>query len=348
MKRPGVYEFDRFRIEAAERRLLRDGSPVEVSARYFDALLLMVENPAQLISRERFLDEAWRGIPVTDEALSQCITQLRKTLGDSPGEPRFIETVPKHGYRFIATVRGAAPVQPVESGTGPWIDALLLGLAAAIGGGMAGIFGGFVYGLGVNAAPGAGAASILMVMAAIGAMAGSAGGFGVGFGIGGLRALVGARILTDLAGGALGGAIIGAAVMLLGLDAFTVLLGRAPADVGGALEGLVLGGAVGAGSHALARKGWPSPLGAAIGGGLAGAFLPAIGGRLMGGSLAEVAATFPHSQIAVDGLGRLFGETGFGPLSQSAFGLVEGAVFGGAVALAMRYQQALRIDRPVA
>src|SRR5690349_2558832 len=91
----GVYEFDRFRLDAAERRLLQDGRPVDVSTRYFDALLLMVENPGQLISRDRFLDEAWRGVPVTDEALSQCITQLRKQLGDTPARPRFIETVPK-------------------------------------------------------------------------------------------------------------------------------------------------------------------------------------------------------------------------------------------------------------
>lgn len=346
MSRSGVYEFDRFRIDAGERRLLRDGVPVEVTARYFDALLLMVENPAQLISRERFLDEAWNGIPVTDEALSQCITQLRKTLGDTPTQPSFIETVPKHGYRFIAPVRAAGPLARADSPHSPWLDALSLGLAAAIGGGMAGIFGGLVYGLGVNAVPGAGAASILMVMAVIGAMAGSAGGFGVGFGIGAGRALVGARALTDLVGGAIGGAVIGAAVMLLGLDAFTVLLGRAPADVGGALEGLALGGAVGAGAHAPGRGGWPAPLGAALGGGIAGALLPTIGGRLMGGSLAEVAATFPKSQIAVDGLGRLFGEPGFGPISQSAFGLVEGLVFGGAVALAMRILQDGRTKSP--
>src|SRR5215207_8822848 len=103
-----IYEFDRFRIEADERRLLRDGQPVEIAGRYFDALLLMVENPAQLVSRNRFLGEAWRGVPVTDEALSQCITQLRRQLGDSPARPRFIETVPKHGYRFIAPVSPAS------------------------------------------------------------------------------------------------------------------------------------------------------------------------------------------------------------------------------------------------
>jgi DNA-binding winged helix-turn-helix (wHTH) protein len=336
----GVYEFDRFRIDAAERRLLRDGEPLEVTARYFDALLLMVENPAQLISRDRFLDEAWRGIPVTDEALSQCITQLRKLLGDSPGQPRFIETVPKHGYRFIAPVNGAAPApvrKPSKSG-----DVISTALAAAIGGGTGGIAGGLIYGLGVNAAPGAGAASMLMVMIAVGILAGLAGGFGVGLGLGASRTLAGGNPLADTLGGALGGALIGVIVTLIGLDAFTVLLGRAPADVGGALEGLVLGGAVAGGTHLLARGSWPSPAGAALCGGIAGALLPLAGGRLMGASLAEVAATFPSSQIAVGGLGRLFGEDGFGPVSQSAFGLLEGALFGAAMAFAIRYGQAIR------
>lgn len=338
----GVYEFDCFRIEADERRLLRHGRPLEVSARYFDALVLMVENPSQLISRDRFLDEAWRGIPVTDEALSQCITQLRKVLGDSPSQPRFIETVPKHGYRFIAPVASArlpaqAEREPTKIG-----DMLSLALAAALGGGAGGISGGLIYGLGVNAAPGAGTASMLMVMIAIGILAGLAGGFGVGLGIGASRSLASGTILTDTLGGAIGGALIGVIVTLIGLDAFTVLLGRAPTNVGGAFEGLVLGAAVAGGTHMRSRSGWPSPLGAAACGGVAGAILPLLGGRLMGASLAEVAATFPTSQIAVGGLGRLFGESGFGPISQSVFGLLEGALFGGAMTIAIRYGLTVR------
>ena len=341
----GVYSFDRFSVDAAERRLVRDGYPVEVSARYFDALLLMVEHPGQLITRDRFLDEAWRGIPVTDEALSQCITQLRKTLGDSPARPRFIETVPKHGYRFIAEVAGGAAPVTVQRPPSKAGDMLSHALAAALGGGAGGISGGLIYGLGVNAGPGTGAASMLMVMIAIGILAGLAGGFAVGLGIGASRTYAGGTALTDTVGGALGGALIGAIVTLIGLDAFTVLLGRAPTDVGGALEGLVLGGAVAGGTHLLASRGWPSPIGAAVCGGLAGAVLPLLGGQLMGASLAEVAATFPSSQIAVGGLGRLFGETGFGPVSQSVFGLLEGALFGGAMTLAIRYGLAIRKGR---
>ena len=98
------YSFDLFRLDPADRRLTRDGAPVEVSARYFDALALLVAERGRLVSKDRFMGEVWRGIPVTDEALTQCIRTLRKQLGDDAARPRFIETVPKHGYRFVAPV----------------------------------------------------------------------------------------------------------------------------------------------------------------------------------------------------------------------------------------------------
>ena len=98
------FRFDRFTLDPGDRQLRRDDSPVELNARYFDALGLLVGEAGKLVSKDRFLDEVWRGVPVTDEALTQCIKTLRRQLGDDAGDPRFIETVPKHGYRFIAEV----------------------------------------------------------------------------------------------------------------------------------------------------------------------------------------------------------------------------------------------------
>jgi DNA-binding winged helix-turn-helix (wHTH) protein len=341
----GVYEFDRFRLDAAERRLLEDGRPVEVSTRYFDALLLMVENPGQLISRDRFLDEAWRGVPVTDEALSQCITQLRKQLGDTPVRPRFIETVPKHGYRFVAPVSAAGEKRRPSQHGSALADIMSIALPAAAGGAGAGIIGGLVYGLGVTVSPGAGAASALMVLLALGVFAGALGGLGVGLGLGVARTFGPRRPLIDGLGGAAGGGIIGTLVTMLGLDGATILLGRAPSDIGGALEGLALGLAVGLGAHAISHRGWPSVRGSAVAAAAAGALLPLLGGRLMGASLAGLTEAYPSSQIALTGFGQLFGETGFGPITQSVFGALEGFVFGAVVALAMRYSLTLRWDR---
>ena len=64
-----VLAFGPFRLDAAERRLTRDGAAVELNQRYLDALLLLARHPSQLVTKDRFMDEVWRGIPVTDEAI---------------------------------------------------------------------------------------------------------------------------------------------------------------------------------------------------------------------------------------------------------------------------------------
>src|SRR5215210_9345447 len=124
------FRFDRFTLDPRDRQLRRDDAPVELNARYFDALALLVGDAGMLVSKDRFLDEVWRGVPVTDEALTQCIKTLRRQLGDDAGRPRFIETVPKHGYRFIAPVEPAGvAATPDQSRPGRWRDVLLLGAA---------------------------------------------------------------------------------------------------------------------------------------------------------------------------------------------------------------------------
>src|SRR5918997_4797719 len=114
----GSFRFHRFCLDLGNRQLTRDDVPVEINARYLDALALLVGEAGRLVSKDRFLDEVWRGIPVTDEALTQCIKTLRRQLGDDAAHPRFIETVPKHGYRFIAPVAGA------DDQTGPPVPAV--------------------------------------------------------------------------------------------------------------------------------------------------------------------------------------------------------------------------------
>ena len=100
----GRFRFDRFTLDIGERILRRDDVALDVSNRYFDALVLLISEAGGLISKDRFMDEVWRGVPVTDEALTQCIKTLRRQLGDDAANPRLVETVPKHGYRFIAPV----------------------------------------------------------------------------------------------------------------------------------------------------------------------------------------------------------------------------------------------------
>src|SRR5688572_17768583 len=172
----GGFRFDRFILDPRDRQLTRDGAPVELNARYLDALALLVSEAGRLVSKDRFLDEVWRGVPVTDEALTQCVRTLRRRLGDDAARPRFIETVPKHGYRFIAPVEavdveavgpgGAATAAARPDRDGPlpldWRALLVQGGAGTIGGGAAGLVGGVLYGFAAAAEPlqsGIGAAS---------------------------------------------------------------------------------------------------------------------------------------------------------------------------------------------
>src|SRR4029079_1972014 len=94
----------------------------------------------------QFLTEVWRGVPVTDEALTQCIKTLRRKLGDDASRPRFIETVPKHGYRFIAPVEviGKSDGRKARRRESPprWQEFLAITTGGIAGGGIAGIIGG--------------------------------------------------------------------------------------------------------------------------------------------------------------------------------------------------------------
>lgn len=341
------FRFDRFLLNPADRRLSRDGAPVELSARYFDALALLVREPGKLVSKERFLQEVWQSAPVTDEALTQCIKTLRKQLGDDAASPRFIETAPKHGYRFIAPVTAvgdepdanAAP-QPARDAS-RWPGFFLLGGAGTIGGGVAGMFGGLFYsfvGATPTSDPGMGAASVLLVLVCVTILVGLVGGAGVSFGIAAASFASGRPALWSIVGGAAGGFLVGAFAKLLGLDAFNLLFGQSPGSITGGPEGALLGAAVGLSAWLASRGG--ATLGRGIGvagfaGAIAGILIHLLGGRLMAGSLDLLANHFPTSRIRLDQIGALFGERTFGPVSQIIVGGLEGLLFASCVVGAM-------------
>jgi DNA-binding winged helix-turn-helix (wHTH) protein len=349
----GGFRFERFILDPADRRLTRDDEPVELNARYLDALALLLRDAGKLVSKDRFLDEVWRGVPVTDEALTQCIKTLRRQLGDDAASPRFIETVPKHGYRFIAPVEWAdgapgsaaaraarAPFQGVPSYR--WRELMVIGLAGTIGGGAAGAIGGLVYGFAGASQPiepGIGAASVLVVLLSLSTLIALIGGAGVGFGM--AAGFGSGRFgLSAIAGGAAGGLIVGAVVKLLGVDAFNLLFGQSPGDITGAAEGALLGGAAGLGAWLGSRGDGSARLRrsvafAALAGGAAGILIAFFGGRLMGGSLDLLASRFPDSRLRLDQIGALFGETGFGPVTRTVTGGLEGGLFAGCVVGAM-------------
>ena len=100
-----VYEFGPFRLEAAQRRLLKNGIPIQLTGKAFDLLLLLVQNHGQLIPKEEIMQEVWMGISVEDNNLTVTMSVLRRALGEEHRQHDYIETISKRGYRFVAEVK---------------------------------------------------------------------------------------------------------------------------------------------------------------------------------------------------------------------------------------------------
>jgi TolB-like protein/Tfp pilus assembly protein PilF len=100
-----AYEFGPFRLDTAERLLLRDGKPVQLTPKAYEMLLALVERSGHIIEKDELLKEVWPDQFVEEGNLTQHVFALRKALGESVGGTQYIETVPRRGYRFIADVR---------------------------------------------------------------------------------------------------------------------------------------------------------------------------------------------------------------------------------------------------
>jgi TolB-like protein/tetratricopeptide (TPR) repeat protein len=100
-----VYEFGPFRLDAAERSLVRAGRAVTLTPKAFDLLVAMIENRGRLLEKEDLIKKVWPDSFVEEGNLAVTVFMLRKALGDGPDEIQYIETVPRRGYRFVADVR---------------------------------------------------------------------------------------------------------------------------------------------------------------------------------------------------------------------------------------------------
>src|SRR5579862_4619224 len=109
-----LYEFGPFRLDPAERSLLRDGKAVPLTPNAFDLLVLLVENRGHLLKKDELIERVWPNTFVEEANLAQNISALRKALDDKNGGAQYIETVPKGGYRFTAAVGDHTPAPEVE------------------------------------------------------------------------------------------------------------------------------------------------------------------------------------------------------------------------------------------
>ncbi|MCA1578683.1 MAG: DPP IV N-terminal domain-containing protein [Acidobacteria bacterium] len=100
-----LYEFGPYVMDRRSRILLKDGGTVRLTPKAFDTLLVLVQHAPQVVAKEQLLREVWPDIFVEEGSLSHNIHGLRKVLGDDSSDPRYIETIPKRGYRFVAPVK---------------------------------------------------------------------------------------------------------------------------------------------------------------------------------------------------------------------------------------------------
>lgn len=296
-----ILRFDAFQLDGDNRQLCKDGIPIELGSRYFDALALLVSRRGELVTKDVFMEQVWHGIPVTDEALTQCVRTLRRALGDDAANPRFIETVPKHGYRFVAEILKPLQMPPRAQGSQVAGACTLAGL-------MSGAVAGLIYGM--IAATGS-SAQVLILAAMIGALGLLA---GAGLGAGMVTALTW-RGRADgwlVAGAAIGGLTVGALGNLLGREGVGLLSGVPIANVTGPLEGVVLGTAAGVVAWA-ALMGYHWRIVTAvslIAGAGAAALIFFSGGTLLVGSLQALTQGLSGTQMNLANIGIVIGETG--------------------------------------
>jgi DNA-binding winged helix-turn-helix (wHTH) protein len=98
------YRFKIFRLDVAERRLLKSGVPVPLMPKVFDVLALLVERHGHLVEKTELLNTVWADTFVEETNITRIIHELRKVLGEDGNGNKYIETVPKKGYRFVAEV----------------------------------------------------------------------------------------------------------------------------------------------------------------------------------------------------------------------------------------------------
>lgn len=105
LKTSHLYNFGPYRLDASERVLLRDGLPVTLPPKDLETLLVLVARAGHIVEKDELLGKVWPGVFIEEGNLARHIFNLRQVLGDSPDGRKYIETIPRRGYRFIAAVR---------------------------------------------------------------------------------------------------------------------------------------------------------------------------------------------------------------------------------------------------
>ena len=106
------YRFGPFTVDAGSYRLLRGSEVIPLSPKIIDLLLYLVARQSALVPKDELFAALWPDVAVTDNALTQAVSELRQALGDEASKPTYIQTVARRGYRFVASVEVAVPAPP--------------------------------------------------------------------------------------------------------------------------------------------------------------------------------------------------------------------------------------------
>ncbi len=141
-KRDVRFELGDWSVDPPSGTVSRGEASVRLEPKVMKVLLELVEHPGQVVSKERLIDAVWADSFVGEAALSRCVSELRRALGDDARNPRYVETLPKRGYRIVAEVRSVATdAQPETSAPRrpptrpPWQPLLAGAVAFALLGG---------------------------------------------------------------------------------------------------------------------------------------------------------------------------------------------------------------------
>lgn len=99
------YRFDDVTIDCENFRVQKDGRNITLTPRAFDVLIFLIKNSGRVVEKQEIFDQVWKDTFVGDNALTKIIKEIRQAINDDASQPRYIETVPKRGYRFIANIK---------------------------------------------------------------------------------------------------------------------------------------------------------------------------------------------------------------------------------------------------
>jgi len=111
-------KFENIFIDTDNQLLIRDGESINLAPKVYDLLVYFCLNHHKIISKDELMDHVWTGTIVTENAISRTLVKVRKALGDDPKNPQFIVTVPRKGYRMVATFTEVMSIETADIGDG--------------------------------------------------------------------------------------------------------------------------------------------------------------------------------------------------------------------------------------